>query len=84
MQLFHIIDDAECILLSRGVYKQSPVYRRGDRVFAKHAGGFVRICAKFGDSWGTSVANVKVVDISQNVPGLFVGNDGKREPRCTL
>lgn len=70
MDLFHEIPDAECITVSGGVYKQAQLYHRQGRVFAKHAGGFVRICARFGDSWGTSHPSVRVVDMPHNVPDI--------------
>ena len=72
MDLFHLIEDAEAIIYQGGVYKQVKLYHRGERVFIGIGGGFARITAKFGDSWGTSHPKAKVVDISQDVPGLFV------------
>lgn len=78
MLLFHKIPDAEAIIrVANGVYKQAEVYHRGERVFIGAAGGFVRVVAKFGDEWGTSHPKIKVLDISQDVPGLFV----TKEPR---
>ena len=50
MNLFHVIDDAQVVLLSRGVYRQAKVYRRGDELFAGHAGGFVRLLGNHGTS----------------------------------
>ena len=41
--LFHIIEGAQVILRSRGVYFQRELYYRGDRLFAKHGGGYVRL-----------------------------------------
>lgn len=84
MDLFHRIDDAQAIMrVKGGVFKQAELYRRGGTVYVKAAGGFVRVCAKFGDTWGTSNPGVNVLDMSQDVPGLFVGNDGKQAPRWT-
>ena len=49
--LFHLIEDATVIIRTkRGVYRQSTVYRRGERVFAKHGGGFIRLMAHEGTS----------------------------------
>lgn len=80
IELFTLIPDAIAIVrLRSGIYKQSAVWHRGDRVFIRHNGGFARICAKLGDHWVTSVTGVQVVDISQDIPGLFV----TREPRWT-
>lgn len=80
MQLFHEIPDAAAIVRQKGgVFKQAKVFHRNGRLYVGAAGGFVRICAKFGDTWGTSAPNVSVVDISQDVPGMFVTG----EPRYT-
>jgi hypothetical protein len=62
MELFHVIDDGVAIVKVGSVYKQTKLYRRGDRLFVTHAGGYVRICAKFGDTWGTAMPNIKVID----------------------
>jgi len=82
MQLFHRIDDAECIIRAKGgVFKQAELYRRGDRVFVKAAGGFVRICAQFGDTWGTSNPGVNVIDMPTGISGLEA--KASKEPRWT-
>lgn len=82
MQLFHRIDDAECIVrIAGGVFKQSELYRRGDRVYVKASGGFVRICAPFGDTWGTSHPNINVIDMPERVHGLSTPSN--KEPRWT-
>jgi len=52
--LFHIVADTQIIVHSRGTYYQRKVYCRGDRLYAAHGGGFVRIGA--GDA--TSNPNV--------------------------
>lgn len=62
MELFHIIDDGVAIIKVGNIYKQTKLYRRGKRLFVTHAGGYIRICAKFGDTWGTALPNVKVID----------------------
>lgn len=81
MELFTIIDEATAIIRApKGVYKQVKVYHRGGRVFVGHSGGFLRITAQFGNQWGTSHPDVKVVDISQDIPGMFVTG----EPRWTM
>lgn len=41
--LFHIIEDAHVILLSKGVFRQAKVYWRGDRLYAGWGSGFIRI-----------------------------------------
>lgn len=64
MDTFTLIEDAECVTYCRGVYRQTQLYRRGKRIYAKHAGGFARIGEKWGASWPTSVPNLKVVDFT--------------------
>lgn len=82
MLLFHEIPDAEAIIrIKRGVFKQSKLYHRGEAVFVAGAGGFVRLSVKFGGEWGTSHPDIKVIDLPQSIPGLFVDNDGKHPPR---
>jgi len=82
MLLFHRIDDAECIIrVTGGVFKQAELYRRGDRVFVKAAGGFVRIVAKFGETWGTSKPGVNVIDMPSRITGLSLVEN--KEPRWT-
>lgn len=56
--LFHIIEDAHVILLSKGVYKQSKVYRRGDRLFAGYGAGFIRLGGMMSDRGETSCPGV--------------------------
>ena len=59
---FHIIDDAFCILRSRGVYRQAKVYRRGTALFAAFGSGFIKLLG----SSGTSCPNVswEALDVS--------------------
>jgi hypothetical protein len=52
--LFHVIDGAQAVLCSRGVYRQVPLFRREDRIYAKWGAGFVRL----GSGSGTSVPHV--------------------------
>ena len=54
MERFHKIYDAAAITLSRGVYRQSAVYRRGDNLYVAHGSGFLRMCS----GGGTSVPSV--------------------------
>jgi len=80
IELFHEIPDAEAIIRQRGgIFKQAKVYRRGGKLYIGASGGYVRLTAKFGDTWGTSNPNISVVDISQGIPGMFVTG----EPRWT-
>ena len=43
MERFHVIEDAAAILVSKGVYRQAKVYRRGKELFAAYGAGFVRL-----------------------------------------
>lgn len=80
MDRFICIDNAQAVLrTSQGVYKQVSVFARGGKVFVPHGGGFVRVCAQLGDQWATSCPNIKITDIDQDIPGLFV----TRVPRYT-
>ena len=54
MELFHEVPDTQAIMLTRGVYRQVPVYHRGERVYVKYGGGFVRLMAH-GDTSCPSV-----------------------------
>jgi len=73
MELFHIIDDAHIILRSRGVYKQSKLYRRGKDLFAASGGGFIRVM----QAHGTSAPNISWVDLDIGV-GVVSGLGGLR------
>lgn len=55
MELFTVIEDSNVILHSKGVYKQTKAYQRGERIYAAHAGGFIRL----GAAGMTSTPNVR-------------------------
>ena len=59
MNRFHIIDDGAVITFCKGVYRQAKFYRRDDKLFAMHGGGFVALYR--GN--GTSLPNVSWKDI---------------------
>lgn len=81
MQLFTIIDDATAIIRqANGVYKQAKVYHRDGRVFVGHAGGFIRVTAKFHEAWGTSNPNVKV----EALDGVGIDAPTNKEPSFAL
>lgn len=63
MDLFHIIDDAEAVLRSRGVYRQAKLYRRGRQLYAAWGGGFVRVLPRHG----TSSPNVSWVELPEGL-----------------
>lgn len=77
--LFHVIDDAQVVLRSKGTYYQRKVYRRGNRLYAGHGGGFVRI----GGHEATSNPNVswEALDLPQN---MKLGFDEIRNPTITI
>lgn len=50
IQLFHVIDDAQVILRSKGVYRQSKVYRRDTALYAAWGGGFIQLRGNDGTS----------------------------------
>lgn len=58
MNVFSVVEDAKVILYVRGVYKQADVYSRGDRFYAKHGSGFVRLLPH--DT--TSVPSIRWID----------------------
>lgn len=64
MERFHIIPDADVIIVARSVYKQAKVYRRADGLYVGTAGGFVRLYA----NGNTGLPNLRWDDI--DIPGL--------------
>lgn len=62
MDLFNVIDDGVAIVRAGSIYRQTKLYRRKDRLYVTHAGGYVRICAKFGNTWGTALPNLKIIE----------------------
>lgn len=64
MDRFHIIPDADVIIVTRSVYKQAKVYRRGDALYVGTSGGFVRLYA----NGSTGVPALRWDDI--DIPGL--------------
>ena len=55
MNLFTIIEDGHAILLQRGVYKQTTLFERHARVYARHAGGFIGL----RKDHGTTVPSIR-------------------------
>lgn len=62
MDLFHVIEDVQIITRSKGVYKQTKVYRRGDKLYAGHGSGFIMLRA----NGGTSHPDVAWVELDAN------------------
>jgi hypothetical protein len=50
MERFHKVEEGAVITLCRGVYRQSPLYRRGNVLYAGHAGGYLRLSSRGGTS----------------------------------
>lgn len=44
--LFHIIDDVQCVTRCGGVFRQVAVFRRGTEIFARHGNGFIRLMCR--------------------------------------
>jgi hypothetical protein len=59
-----LVEDASAwVRLKRGTFKQADIYRRGNKHYIKHGGGFVHICEKFGQEWLTSNPDIKVLEV---------------------
>lgn len=43
MNYFTAIPDAQAITLSKGVYRQVPVFQRDSKIYARHGNGFIRL-----------------------------------------
>jgi hypothetical protein len=73
MQQFVRITDAYALVrLKGGIEKMSPIFHRKGNIYVKHCGGFVRVSDSVGDTWPTSVRGMYIIDISPDIPGLFV------------
>lgn len=57
--LFHVLEGDAVILFRKGTFRQSEVYQRKGELYAKHAGGFIRLM----DGGGTSVPGVVWEDL---------------------
>ena len=73
--LFHVIEDAFALLVSKGVFHQKPVFRRGDRFYAEWGKGFIRLGARDA----TSCPNVSL-DHLDLPPEVIVGKDKAGNP----
>lgn len=76
--LFHIIEGAQVIVHSGGVFKQNKVFRRGNRLYAQWGGGFIRLDA----SGGTSAPKVSWEDLDLP-PGVSIEQRPQHGPRIT-
>ncbi len=59
MNLFHIVEDSQVILRSKGVFRQVAAFRRGDELFAKWGSGFIKLVP----GGGTTVPSVSWVEL---------------------
>lgn len=59
-----------------GVLLQVPLYSRGNQVFIKQSGGFIRIADKFDDTYLTVHPSFKVLELE----GDGIRLDGKKAP----
>jgi hypothetical protein len=59
MLFFTVVPDAQAIVHARGVYRQVPLYLRGQKLYAKYGAGFVRL----SQGGSTSAPNVKWSEI---------------------
>lgn len=64
MERFHIIDEAEAIIRTGGVYKQVKLFQRDGGIYAGIAGGYVRLY----HGGGTGLPKVMWDDIE--IPGV--------------
>jgi hypothetical protein len=67
MHRFHIVADADVIIVSNSVYKQAKVYHRNGALYVGAAGGFVRLYAS-GPSGQTGLPKLRWDDI--DIPGI--------------
>ncbi len=76
-RLFHKIDEAQVVLVSRGVYKQAAVFRRFDGkehgLYAAASGGYVRLHG----AGGTSAPRITWLDLDMDGALLRVGQFGR-------
>jgi hypothetical protein len=45
MDLFTEVQDGVAILISKGVFTQVPLYRRGNMLYCKHGAGYLKLLA---------------------------------------
>ncbi len=78
--LFHEIIDAQVVLHCKGVYRQVPVFRRVNRLYAKHGNGFIRLDGhNFTSAPGVSWEDLDLppdVPTARNQTGATVLVDG--------
>lgn len=64
MQEFTRVDGASAFIRAKhGVYRQSPVFKRGDHNYIPYGRGFVRITCSFGGEWLTTHPTLKILEL---------------------
>ena len=63
--LFHIIEDAQIVLRSRGVFRQEKLFRRGQPPLRKVGAGFIRIGA--GDATSCPHVSYETMKLPENI-----------------
>lgn len=75
--LFHIINEAQVVLRSKGTFYQKKVYRRGDRLYAQWGSGFIRLGG--GDATSQPGISYETLDLPAHISRL-VQRGPLREP----
>lgn len=78
MELFSVIDDVNAIVkLPKGVQKQVKLYKRGDRVYVPHSGGFVEVRHEEAHTgyWTTAYPDIKLIEYDDH-PSFFSEKQG--------
>ena len=71
MDYFTAIPDGHAIIYSRGVYRQAPLFARGDQVYAKVGAGYIRLM----QNGVTTSPAFKIADI--DLPVEYVEAQGR-------
>jgi hypothetical protein len=79
--LFHIIPEAQAILLTKGVFKQAKVYRRGNRIYAQWGSGFIRLGGR--DATSCPGVSYESLDLPADIAAI-VSPGPTREPLLQL
>lgn len=85
MSFFHVIDDGQVVLRSKGVYRQAKVYRRGEDIYAAYGGGFIRLHGHNGTSApSVSWLDIKADDVTveANRAPVFSGGNAPKAKRA--
>ncbi|WP_425070669.1 hypothetical protein [Sagittula sp. S175] len=72
MDYFTNIPGATALVHSRGVYRQTALYARGDAIYAKHGAGYIRI----GIGGATSAPNIRWAEFDQGDTATIIEKPG--------